>query len=344
MTFERVAIWGAGAIGGTIGAFLARSGLSTVLIDRDMAHVAAMAERGLLITGPVASFRAEVEAATPERVPGPLDLVLLAVKSQHTEEATRALKPYLASSGAVVSLQNGLNEPTIASVVGPERTIGAFVNFSADVIAPGEIQYGSPGSLVVGELDGRATPRLEALRLLLARFNPNAKLSTNIYGYLWSKQGYGALLKASALTDLSIVDFLAAQEWRAVSVALVREIGTAAEQNGIRLESFDGFDPDAFRPGASAAATERSFEGMIEHNRHSAKTHSGIWRDIAVRKRPTEVAAQLGPVIAAGAAKGVAMPIARELVRLIGEIDAGKRRQGLGNLRILSAATKEPAV
>jgi 2-dehydropantoate 2-reductase len=125
-------------------------------------------------------------------------------------------------------------------------------------------------------------------------------------------------------------------------VALVREILTAAERNGIALERFDGFAPEAFRPGASAAAIDRCFEGMVEHNRHSAKTQSGIWRDIAVRKRPTEVAAQLGPVIAAGTAQGVAMPIARRLVSLIGEIDAGRRPQAIENLRALAEAT-EPA-
>src|SRR4051812_41708095 len=129
MTFGSVVIWGAGAIGGTIGGFLARSGVRPLLVDQDEAHVEAIRERGLSISGPVAEFRVAVEAATPERAEGPFDLVLLAVKSQHTEAASRALAPQLAPSGAVVSLQNGLNEPTIAEVVGAERTVGAFVNF-----------------------------------------------------------------------------------------------------------------------------------------------------------------------------------------------------------------------
>ncbi len=341
---SKTVIWGAGAIGGTIGAHLANSGAQPLLVDRDAAHIEAIRKRGLAITGPIARFRVTVATAMPDAVQGVFDTVLLAVKSQDTGAAMAALKPHLAPDGAVVSLQNGLNEPAIAAAVGAERTVGAFVNFPADLIAPGEIHYAGAGALVLGELDGRMTERIKALHVLLGAFDPKAKISANINGYLWSKQAYGALLKASALTNLSIVDFLAATEWRALHVALVREIVTAAERNGIRLEEFDGFRPEVFRDGASSADIDRCFAAMVEHNRRSAKTHSGIWRDLAVRKRKTEVAAQLGPVIAAGRAKGAAMPLAQELVRLIAEIEAGAREQQSENMRSLASVLNEAAV
>ncbi|MBI1779016.1 MAG: 2-dehydropantoate 2-reductase [Proteobacteria bacterium] len=335
---RKIAIWGAGAIGGTVGAHLRKAGADVLLVDRDAAHVDAIRRRGLAITGPIANFRVEAMAATPERVEGVFDTILLAVKSQDTSGAVAALRPHLALEGAVVSLQNGLNEPEIAALVGPERTVGAFVNFAADLIQHGRIHYAGTGTLVLGELDGRLSPRIEALRAMLGAFDRNAKISGNINGYLWSKQAYGVLLKASALTNLSVVDFLASPQWRALNVALVSEIVAAAAEIGVVLEAFDGFRPEAFRKGAAPQAIERCFAEMVEHNQHSAKTHSGIWRDLAVRKRRTEVAAQLQPVIAAGQSNSVAMPLARRLVQLIGEVEAGTRGQGPENLTALAAA------
>ncbi len=117
-----ILVWGAGAIGGTVGAHLARAGHDVLLVDRAADHVGAIAEHGLAITGPVTEFTVPVRAATPDQVQGRFETVLLCVKAQDTEGAARALLPHLADNGCVVSLQNGLNERVIAEVVGPERT------------------------------------------------------------------------------------------------------------------------------------------------------------------------------------------------------------------------------
>ena len=119
--------------------------------------------------------------------------------------------PRLAPDGFVVSLQNGVNEPLIASLVGAERTVGAFVNFGADYLGPGRIFLGGRGALYVGELDGSRTERLE--RLL--RDLPDAKATANILGFLWGKEAYGAMLFATAVSDLSIADALAEPRYRA---------------------------------------------------------------------------------------------------------------------------------
>src|SRR5918997_426643 len=123
-----IVIWGAGAIGGTIGAFLRRAGHDVLFVDVVPEHVAAIPAGRLRIEGPVAEFVIGGTAALPEDVSGKHELIILAVKAHHTEAATRALAPHLAANGAVVSCQNGLNELVIADVVGRGRTIGAFVN------------------------------------------------------------------------------------------------------------------------------------------------------------------------------------------------------------------------
>jgi len=161
---------------------------------------------------------------TPDRLQGRHRLILLAVKAHHTEAATRALTPFLTEDGAVVSCQNGLNELVIAEIIGRQRTIGAFVNFGADYQAPGRILYGNRGAVVVGELDGTRTPRIVALHQMLRAFEPDAVLTDNIFGYLWGKAAYGGILKASALTNESIADFIVDPARRTLVIGIAREI------------------------------------------------------------------------------------------------------------------------
>ncbi|HEX6763345.1 MAG TPA: amidase family protein [Gaiellaceae bacterium] len=302
---------GAGAIGGTVGAHLVRGGKDVLLCDTDADHVAAINAEGLRIEGPVEQFTAAARAVAPADLPDRLRAVLLAVKSQHTAEALKAVAPRLAPDGFVVSLQNGVNEPQIASVVGEERTVGGFVNFGADYLEPGRIFLGGRGALYVGELDGSRTDRLAQL----LRDLPDAKETQNIIGFLWAKEAYGAMLFATAVSDLSIVDALSEPRYRPVYVQLAREVLAAAP---VPVESFDGFD---------ATDLDGSIDRLVEFNRRSAKTHSGIYRDLAVRRRPTEKSML----------EGIDGPLLGRTLELIGEIEAGRRICEVANLELLAA-------
>ena len=279
-------------------------------------------------------------AFTPDRLSGRFERILLCVKAQHTEGATTALLPFLAADGYVVSAQNGLNELTIAKIVGAKRTIGAFVNFGADYLAPGRILYGGHGAVVLGEIDGAVTPRLTALHRIISDFEPAAIITDNIWGYLWGKLGYGALLFATALTNDSIADALASPAHFALYRALGREVMAVALAEGKKPEGFNGFDPGAFMPDADTARTQRSMEAMVAHNRGSAKSHSGIWRDLAVRKRKTEIDAQIAIIAEIAARHGQAAPITRRLVELIHDIEEGRRSLDRANLDLLAEAAR----
>ena len=333
----RFVVWGAGAIGGTMGAYLARAGHDVTLVDNVPQHVAAINRAGLRITGPIEEFTERVAAFTPDTVAGEWDTIILATKAHHTEAAARALLPHLGAGGCVISAQNGLNELSIAGIVGAGRTVGAFVNFGADYLEPGVILHGSMAAVVVGEIDGRITPRVTVIRDAWADFEPRAIVTPNIWGFLWGKEAYGAMLFATALTNESIADALALPAYRPLYIALAREILVAAEARGVTPEAFDGFDPAAYLPLAPPGAAERSLDDLVIHNRRSAKTHSGIWRDLAVRKRRTEVDAQLGVVVTLGAQANVATPLTARLVELIHDIENGVREQSLGTLDALAA-------
>jgi 2-dehydropantoate 2-reductase len=339
----RTLIWGAGAIGGTLGAHLARAGLDVTFVDVVAEHVGAINHRGLELTGPIDAFRVRAPAFTPEALRGTWDEIVLATKAHHTETAVRALLPHLATDGYVVSAQNGLNELAIADAAGAARTVGAFVNFGADYLEPGVIHYAGRGTVVVGEIDGRITPRVTTLRDAWRLFDPRAIATSNIWGYLWGKEAYGAMLFATALTNESIADALAMPAHRHLYIALAREILAVAAARGVHPEAFDGFDPAAYLASAPAGAAERSLDALVAHNRRSAKSHSGIWRDLAVRKRPTEVDAQLGIIVTLGAEAGMPAPLTARLVELIHDIERGARPQSLDALDVLGATLPRTA-
>ena len=332
-----ILIWGAGAIGGSIGAALVRGGEDVLFVDRAADHVAAINERGLQIIGPVEAYQVPAKAALPQEVRGTFERVMLCVKAHDTADATRNLLPHLASDGYVVSAQNGLNERVISEIVGAKRTIGCFVNFGADYMEPGIVQYSGRGAVVVGEIDGTETERVRYLHRLLQKFDRDAVLSSNVWGFLWSKMVYGGQLFATAVTNEGIADLFAERRYRPLFTRLAHEIVAVALAEGVRLESFNGFDPNAFLPGASPLETARSFDDMVAHNRRSVKTHSGIWRDLAIRKRRTEVDAQLGPAVEIGRRHGLALPITARTVEVIHEIEAGRRPLSIANLDALDS-------
>jgi 2-dehydropantoate 2-reductase len=320
-----------------MGAYLARAGHDVTVVDTVVDHVSAIERDGIRIAGPIAEFAAPVPAFTPSTLKGEWDTIVLATKAHHTELAARALRPHLSAAGCVISAQNGLNELTIAEVVGAQRTVGAFVNFGADYIEPGVIHYGGRGAVVVGEIDGRVTPRVRGIRDAWSDFDDRAIVTPNIWGYLWAKEAYGAMLFATALTNESIADALAMPAYRHLYIELAREILAVAAARQVTPESFDGFDPGAYLPGAQAGAAARSLDDLVAHNRRSAKTHSGIWRDLAARKRPTEVDAQLGIVVTLGREAGVATPLTDRLVGLIHDVEKGVRPLSFETLDALAS-------
>lgn len=329
---ERILIWGAGAIGGSVGAWLQRAGHDISFVDIVPEHVAAIREHGLRITGPVEQFSIAVPAFLPEQLSGTWQRIFLAVKGHHTDAATRALTPYLAQDGYVLSIQNGLNELIIQRIIGRDRTIGAFINFGADWMAPGEIMFGNRGAVVLGELDGAITPRLEALHAIMRDFEPDAITTPQIWSYLWGKLGYGAMLFAQGMGQKGIADCLARPELLSLWRRLGEEAIVVAQAEGVEPRGFNGYDVDAFKPGASEADAKRSVDAMVAFNSTSAKTHSGIWRDLAVRKRRTEVDVQIAPIAEIGAQHGIDCRVTRKLVEMIHEVEDGRRPMTDDNL------------
>jgi 2-dehydropantoate 2-reductase len=333
VTDDPILIWGSGAIGGILGAYFARAGHAVHMVDIVADHVAAM-RTGLHIDGPVEAFIQPMTADTPATLQGKFRRIILAVKAHHTAAALDMLRDHLAPDGFVVSAQNGLNERLIAAQIGPARTLGCFVNFGADWMEPGRILYGNRAAVALGELDGSDTPRLREMHALFRLVEPDAVMTDNIWGYLWGKCGYGALLFATALTPASMSDAMDPATTRCVYAALGAEVMALAAAEGVTPLGFNGFDPDAFRT-RDTVRINAALDAMVAHNRKTAKTHSGIYRDLAIRKRKTEVDAQIGVLVEIGRARAIPTPALSMLCDLIHDIEAGKRPQSTALLDMM---------
>jgi 2-dehydropantoate 2-reductase len=335
-----ILIWGAGAIGGVLGAYFARAGQPVLMVDIVAEHVEACRTTGLHISGPVETFTQVIQAVTPDELQGSYDIIILAVKAPATRPALKQLLPHLSANGYVLSAQNGLNELTIARAVGPERTMGCFVNFGADWLGPGEILFGNRAAVVVGEIDGSVQDRTRHMHELLKIIEPDAVLTSNIWGYLWGKLAYGAMLFATALTTDSMSLNFADPRRFVVFDRLAREVMAVAAARGVKPVGFNGFDPERFAPGASQKGARESIAALADFTSRTAKTHSGIYRDLAVRKRATEIDPQIGVIAELGKQAGVPTPVISRLVQLIHDIEDGRRPMDFSTFQVLIDACR----
>lgn len=331
-----ITIIGSGAIGGVLGAYLAKDGEQVIFCDIVEDHIEKINLEGLTIEGPDETFTIRGQAFTPKELLDrnePLETVFLCVKAHHTEEALAPFLPLLTPDSQIISLQNGLCEHQIAELVGPDCTIGCFVNFSADYLEPGRILYGGVASLYLGELDGKISSRIIELKEKLQCWGP-AQVTDNIWGYLWGKMSYAGLLYATALVDETMANVVRKTDLREMLMELCSEILETADKQGITPLGFDDWEPGLVYPRESRndAVLNAQLNRLAERMASNKKTKSGIWRDLAVRKRKTEVDAQLVPVLEIAKKHEVKTPLLSALVATIKEIENGAREMGWDNL------------
>jgi 2-dehydropantoate 2-reductase len=328
-----ITVVGAGAIGGTVGSFLWDAGYDVTLVDIDAAHVRAINEHGLRISGIRGDRVFRPRAMHGSELRGPLGVTFLCVKGHFTEPAMQQLGPLLAPDGYILSLQNGLNEAVIARHVGEQRTVGAFIHFGADLMEPGWIRLGNEQTIFIGELDGRVTPRAEALRETLSHVMP-AEVTTNIWGFLWGKLVYGAMAFACSSVDAPVPAVMDDPLGRRVCYEASAEAYRVASTQAERLGKIGEFDPNRFAPGDDARQHgEAALMEMANAMRGSEKQHMGIWRDLAVKKRQTEVNMQTAVIVEYGKREGIPTPVNAAVLDVIHEIENGTRGMEWENLQ-----------
>lgn len=298
----RIAVIGAGSLGSAIGGALARGGSDVTVVSRNQAYVEAVTGSGLhLVEDGETSIVWPQATATIGDV-GPVDLLIVVVKSFDTAQALSDAAPMIGPATIVLSLQNGLgNEEVIAGAVGPERVIAGRTYVGGDTIAPGVIVAGISGrATVIGELSGGSSARVEAIADEFRRAGMVIEVSADIRKVIWRKLMVNVATGALAgITGLAYGPLYRLDGIRDVAAMAVREAIVVAAASGVDLGPVD---PEEVWTSAS--------EGLPTGFRTS------ILQSLD-RGSPSEIDAINGAVVAAGKRLGVATPVNSTLVCLV---------------------------
>lgn len=334
---RKIAMLGTGAIGSSVAADLAQAGRDVTLVDQWPAHVEAIRANGLRVvmsdddfTVPIRAHHLCDLAAMNER----FDLVMLAAKSYDTRWLTECIAPYLAPDGAMVGLQNGMNDEAIASIVGKARTLGCVVELSAEVFTPGLVQRNTTRATTwfgFGELDGSYTPRLHEIEAMM-RSTAKVTLTPNITGAKWTK-----LVNSSMI--LSVFGMLGLPSWQATDIPEVfrfciqvgRESIAVGAAAGLQIEPIFGFTAEQLL-GSTDETVEKLLRAVLGHLGPNAKKARGVILQDYLKGRRTEVESLTGVVVEKGRAFGVPTP-ANEVVLAINRmIREGKLAPDASNI------------
>jgi 2-dehydropantoate 2-reductase len=340
MACETLAVFGAGAIGSTLGAYLARAGRDITLIDMWAAHVDAMQQRGLTVTAPDEEFTVPVTAvhlADLCRRREPFDVILLAVKSYDTEWAARCIAPHLKPAGVFVSAQNGINEELLAPLLGYPRIVGCVVTLGAGLYAPGHVTRTSAAtrpSLVLGELHGLVTARLQELVSVLSPVGPT-RATANLWGERWAKLIVNSMANPIAgITGLASAELRTHAEAFPILVRIACEALTVAEALGVQVEPVGGIPGHAYLEAGRGVGCQALRDQLIEKGRSLGAGRPSLAQDVAKGRR-TEVDALNGYVARKGREAGVPTPMHDAVVQLVKRVEAGAVPPSPANLALL---------
>jgi 2-dehydropantoate 2-reductase len=338
---KRIAFVGAGALGGYVGGSFARLGHDVTLIDAWPEHVETIRKNGLELDGVTAEekFVAKPRIMHITEVQSlartPVDVAFVAMKSYDTAWATALIAPYLAAEGFVVSLQNCLNEETIAGIVGWGRTVGVVASIiSVDLYEAGRIRRtvakGGDKHTVfrVGEPHGRVTRRVEELAAWLRGID-SAKVTTNLWGERWSKlvaNGMGN--GVTAATGLTSSDCTRDPAIRRFQIRLAGESIRVGQALGFQLEKIRGLEPERFAlanegDAAALAEVEAALMPKPGANPRADIQRPSMAQDI-LKGRRTEIDAMNGFIALKGAAAGVPAPSHVKLTDIVTRVERGE--------------------
>jgi 2-dehydropantoate 2-reductase len=338
---KRIAVVGAGALGGYVGGSLAHLGQDVTLIDPWPEHIEKIRRDGLELDGLTEEERFKVKPKTlhltevQSLAKSPVDVAMVAVKSYDTVWATALIKPYLSSEGFVVSLQNCLNEETIAGIVGWGRVLGVIASLiSVDLYEAGKIRRtiakGGDKHTVfrVGEPHGRITQRAEMLAQWLSGID-SSKATTNLWGERWSKLVQNGMGNGvTAATGLTSGDCLRNDAIRRLQIKLAGEGVRVGQALGFTLEKIRGVEPEKM-----ARASEGDAQALAEVEpalipKQGANPRGNLQRpsmaqDI-LKGRRTEIEAMNGLIVQKGKEVGVPAPSHAKLTEIVTKVERGE--------------------
>jgi 2-dehydropantoate 2-reductase len=342
MALEKLAVFGGGAIGSMIGAYLTRAGHDITLIDLWPAHVEMMKQVGLRLTSQDEDFTAKPKALHLVelcRLRTQFDAVFLAVKSYDSVWAATCISSHLTPTGILVSTQNSINEEWLAPVIGYTRLLGCVVLPGASLDGPGHVRrFGSSlePSFIGGELHGLVTRRLSELVDMLSAAGP-ARITTNLWGERWAKLIANCMANGLAgITGLSNVELRGHAQVFPMTVRIAAEALAVAHTLGVQVEPIGGVPAQAYLDAASGDGRETLRATWVERGRSIGSGRLSLLQDV-IKGRRTEVEYLNGYVVRKGREVALSTPMNEAIVELTKRVEAGALIPSSANLELLRA-------
>ncbi len=321
----RIAIIGAGAIGGITAAFMAQAGQDITLVCKHQ-EIAALAQgQGLRIEGVRGAFDQPVKAvATVQELSGIFDACLIATKAYDLKQAARDMLPYLSEDSLVVSMQNGICTDALAAVVGPRRTVGCVIGWGATMKGPAHLGMTSGGEFVLGMAGGDRPPQLTALQKAMSSVVP-CEISSDIYAQLYSKLIVNACITSlGAICGLRLGEMMKRSDARNIFLAIIREAMDVAHAMNLSVPPFGGkLDYDRLMSGTGKLSRLRR-HGMIRLVGLKFRRLKSSSLQSLERGKPTEIDYFNGYIAAKGREFGVATPVNDALTAMVKSIERGE--------------------
>jgi len=333
---RKIAVMGAGAIGSSLGADLIRAGHDITIVDQWPAQVEALKSQGLCIRLPDQELKVPVRALHVCELASAnleFDIVLLAVKSNDHRWMAELIKPHLKGDGVLVGIQNGMNDDSLASIIGRDRVVGCVVELSAEIFTPGLVKRNTTHQttwFAVGELDGFYTPRVKEIAALLGQVG-RCDVTNNIYGAKWTKLIANTMTMGPfGLLGLGNSEAANLPGMFDVSVRLGRESLAVGAALGYRVEPIFGLRADEFA-GSSDENLVTAMKTLLGHvsRGRTAPIHDHI------KGRRSEMEFIPGVVARKGRELGIPTPCNDAVVEIDRRINRGEIRMDPSNFDLL---------
>jgi len=331
----RSCIYGAGSLGTVLGAYVTENGGQIDLVNRNKLHTAALKEKGAHIVGTV-DKTVKVSALYPDEMTGQYDVIFLMTKQLFNKDVVTGLKPFLTEKGVICTLQNGIPEPLIASIIGSDHTMGCTVEWGATLLGPGEVQLTSdPDSLSfhMGKMEGISAEQMDMVKSVLEKMCP-VEIEDNLLGARWSK-----LLINATFSGLGTVvggtfgDVSEGAQAKRIAIRTMKECIDVGHAAGIQFAPVQGKDITKlfyYNNGLKKALATTILPIAMKKHREIVPS---MLQDIR-KNKPCEINAINGVVCEYGKKTGVPTPFNDKIVEIITKIEKGELKPEPKNLEL----------